>query len=63
MKSEMKEKASSSAIALDQLDMYCHIGTPRHLGGADTAKLPSTHVFGITTQNSDSTWGIYSTCR
>ncbi|KAG1688725.1 hypothetical protein DVH05_003162 [Phytophthora capsici] len=66
---EMNESIQPPAIAPDHLEdrrtLYDHLGKPRHLGAAETDNLPSDHVFGVVTQNSDSAWlciqGEYST--
>ncbi|KAE8904514.1 hypothetical protein PF005_g2777 [Phytophthora fragariae] len=57
---EMNESVIPPAVAPQHLEdrrtLYDHLGKPRHLGAADTDNLPSNHVFGITTQDSDSAW-------
>lgn len=57
---EMNESVIPPAVAPQHLEdrrtLYDHLGKPRHLGAADTDNVPSNHVFGITTQDSDSAW-------
>ncbi|KAL4102816.1 hypothetical protein PRIC1_006558 [Phytophthora ramorum] len=57
---EMNEAAIPPAVAPQHLEdrrtLYDHLGKPRHLGAADIDNLPSSHVFGITTQDSVSAW-------
>ncbi|KAG7390435.1 hypothetical protein PHYPSEUDO_007958 [Phytophthora pseudosyringae] len=57
---EMNESAVPPAVApghlADRRTLYDHLGKPKHLGAADIDNLPSDHVFGVTTQDSDSAW-------
>ncbi|EEY55484.1 uncharacterized protein PITG_20610 [Phytophthora infestans T30-4] len=57
---EMNESIIPPAVAPQHLEdrrtLYDHLGKPRHLGAAETDTLPTNHVFGIITQNSDSAW-------
>ncbi|RLN73640.1 hypothetical protein BBJ28_00004932 [Nothophytophthora sp. Chile5] len=57
---EMDESIAAPDVASRQLEdrrsLYDHLGKPRHLGSAATDTLPSNHVFGVTTQDSDSAW-------
>ncbi|GMF09579.1 unnamed protein product [Phytophthora lilii] len=57
---EMNESITPPAVAPQHLEdrrtLYDHLGKPRHLGAAETDNLPTNHVFGITTQDSDSAW-------
>ncbi|OWZ23933.1 hypothetical protein PHMEG_0001117 [Phytophthora megakarya] len=57
---EMNESTVPLTVAPQHLEdrrtLYDHLGKPRHLGAADTDNLPNNHVFGVTTQDSDSAW-------